>query len=64
VVIKETVTFTCPALPAAYVELVDLHAPSIEEMWQIIRKSDGGEAMMMRPEYLVIKGDSIRSTQP
>lgn len=59
-----SVTFTYTALPAAYAELVDLNDPSIAEMWQIIRKSDGGMSMMTKPDDLVVEGRSVRSVEP
>ena len=54
-------TFSYTALPAAYVELIDMNDPSIEVLWQTIRKSDGGMSMMTKPDDLVVEGRSVRS---
>jgi len=58
------VTFSYTALPAAYVELIAMNDPSIEELWQTIRKSDGGMSMMTKPDDLVVEERSVRSVAP
>ena len=57
-------TFSYTALPAAYVELIAMNDPSIEELWQTIRKSDGGMSMMTKPDDLVVEERSVRSVAP
>jgi len=58
------VTFSYTALPAAYVELIAMNDPSIEELWKTIRKSDGGMSMMTKPDDLVVEERSVRSVAP
>ncbi len=59
-----SVTFTYAALPAAFVELVDMNDPSFEAMWQMSLKTAGGMSVMMKPDDLVVEGRSVRSVEP
>jgi len=59
-----SVTFTYAALPAAFVELVNMNDPSFEAMWQMSRKTAGGMSMMTKPDDLLVEGRSVRSVKP